>query len=279
MKLLVVTEVFPPTLSASSIVVGKAVKYLLREGWKVSVLTGRRISLEDPFLLQDIGQMEALYEFRHRGYSDYPPLVRLILKNFYGLTPYRGSGLWYRYAREALQKILAQETFDVISGVNALSPAILRLVAEADTPKTLKVVWYIDPWYISSQGFRDVVKGFFWRQIEKALLRSFHLIVFSSESLLKAYQRALPEMADAFFLCLQGFDPEDFSGLTGSQVASPEFRIGYFGSVRPEEIRAITFLMESLALLPPEIRSSVEVYIYGWITSTRRARLQKYFTA
>ncbi|MHA2616215.1 MAG: hypothetical protein V2G37_04980 [bacterium JZ-2024 1] len=280
MKLLVVTEVFPPVLSAPSIVVGKAVKYLLREGWKVSVLTGRRSAMEDPYLLEDTGQVESLYEFRLRGYADYPPLLRPFVKNFYGLTPYRGSGLWYKSARDALRKILAQEPFDVIFGINASSPAIVRLVAEVEAPKTIKAVWYIDPWYISSlHGFRDAVKGFFWRSVEKALLRSFHLVLLNSESLLHAYQKALPEMEDIFSVCLQGFDPEDFSALkSGEVVPPPEFRIGYFGSVRPEEIRAIKILMESLALLPPEIRSYVEVYVQEWITSSRQVHLQKYFS-
>ncbi len=275
MRLLLATPVFPPALSSPSIVVGKAVKYLLREGWQVTVLTGRKSGLDDPALLEDVGKLEALDEFPLTGYSNFSSLLRPLMKNLYGLTPYRESGLWYSSAKSALQKILARNSYDVILGVNASTPALIRLVAEASAPHSLKAVWYIDPWYLSSLvGFRDTVKGFFWRPLEKSLLRCFHLIILNSESLLRAYQRAIPEKAEHCFHYLQGFDPEDYAPFAGREVPpSSEFHIGYFGTVRPEEIRALHSLMRSLYLLPPAVRSRITLYIRGWITPRRRRQL------
>jgi len=261
-------------------VVGKAVKYLLREGWQITVLTGRKPGFsDDPALLKDVGKLEAVYEFRISGYSDFPSLLRPLVKNLYGLSPYRESGLWYSSAKRALQKILAENSYDVILGVNASTPALIRLVAEIPAPHSQKAVWYIDPWYLSSLvGFRDAVKGFFWRPLEKSLLRSFHLILLSSEFLLQAYQRAIPGKVKDCFLYLQGFDPEDFAPFAGQgNTPSTVFRIGYFGTVRPEEIRALRVLMESLSYLPSQVRSSIELYIRAWLTPRRRALLLSHY--
>lgn len=286
-RLLLVTQLFPPALSSPSIVVGKAAKYLLREGWQITVLTGRKPGFEDPALLRDVGKLEDIYEFRLLGYSDFPSLLRPWVKNFSGLSPYRGSGLWYPSAKRALQKILAENSYDVILTVHSPAPALIRLVAEIPAPHSLKAVWYLDPWNISSlASFRDAVKGFFWRPLEKSLLRSFHLILLSSEFLLQEYQRAIPEKAMDCFFYPQGFDPEDFVPFAGQEATpSTVFRIGYFGTLRPSEFRALQVLMESLSYLPPQVRSSIELYIRAWVTPRRRtlllthyARLHRRFT-
>lgn len=278
-RILLVTPTFPPDQNSIAIVVGRFARALADCGWKVSVLSGRRTGVNDEAAGAAADGLQAVHSFDASGYLNYRGILRPIVKTACGLLPYRESLLWMAALRRRLNVILARESFDAVLGVNGSSPAVLAAVARVPAPGIRKACWYIDPWYlVSGLSFRENFKRALWARIENSCLPQFDGLFFHTPELRDAYARIRPDLASRMHVLYNAYDPADLPavGPSAGPTAEKVLRIGYFGTVRPEEARVLLRLFDASSRLPPA-STRLEFYIHGWFDHRARKTLGRWF--
>ncbi|MGH8104356.1 MAG: glycosyltransferase, partial [bacterium] len=243
-RILVVTPTYPPEENSSAFVVGTMAKYFERAGWEVSVLTGREPLPEKPGGAPDDSRV---HSFDAPSIRSYPAVLRPLLRWKFGTSPYRASALWKDNLSRALRELVKRESFEVILGINASTPAVIAAMAELPADAA-RAVWYIDPWYLGVQeSVRDRVRGRFWAEAEARFLRNLDAVLLNSDDLADTFRAAMPDIAERCHPFYCGYDP-DMIGDTSAPTDPGALCVAYYGRVRPEEVRALTLLIRAIAV-------------------------------
>ena len=222
MRLLFVTPYFPPTAGSGVQRGAKFVKYLLRLGWDVRVVT------IDPAVYPDhdegmTGEVEGARVDTVGLTRSLPFVEHEVLRALPAM-------------RRAIDLAVREHRPDVLF---ATTPDFhWRLVASAARRHGIPFALdYPDPWTVLPDGFRvgkppkDLRSRLKWRiapAVERRLLESAAFATFATEPIQREYvlSRYLP--AGKAFVLENGFDPEDFEGV--EPAAHETVRVAHIGS-------------------------------------------------
>lgn len=269
-RILLVAGNFLPGFDSAAVTAGIFAKYLVRNGWEVTVLArqaspGDRLSAPQP-----IPGLHGYHLYTGAGYADYPFAFRWLLKNGAALTPYRQSLLYLKSVRQAVRARVQERSFDLILG--AVGPvAIIPAIAETSCPESRKALWFFDPSTLSSGNpYRSLLQVAFHRGWERKMLARFDFLFFHSPELAETYRRFLPESAHKIEVLYNGFDPEEVTAAPPSEAPGKGFWIGYFGTVGLAEARACSRLADAIRHLPEGPRKNFGFYLRGSFTKVAR---------
>lgn len=222
MRLLFVTSYFPPTAGSGVQRNAKFVKYLMREGWDVRVVT------VDPSVYPD--RDEALAREVEGAQVDTVGLARslpLVEHEVLRALP---------AMRRAIDVAVREHRPDVLL---ATTPDFhWRLVASASRRHGIPFALdYPDPWTVLPDGFRvgkpptklrSKLKWAIAPAVERRLLDRAAFATFATEPIQREYVLARYLPAGKAFVLENGFDPEDFEGI--EPVPHNTVRLAHIGS-------------------------------------------------
>ena len=222
MRLLFVTPYFPPTAGSGVQRGAKFVKYLLRLGWDVSVVT------VDPAVYPDhdealAREVEAATVHAVGLSGSLPFVEHAVLRALPAM-------------RKALDRAVDEHRPDILF---ATTPDFhWRLVAAAARRHRIPFALdYPDPWTVLPDGFRvgraptklrSRLKWAIAPAVERRLLDRAAFATFATEPIQREYVLARYLPAGKAFVLENGFDPEDFEG--AEPAAHDTARIAHIGS-------------------------------------------------
>ncbi len=265
MKLLVVTQYFPPAAGSGVLRGAKFVKYLLREGWEIEVVTIDPAAFpdRDETLLDDVAGAQVFAA----TLSSVPGVRHVVLRALPSMRRLVG------------QRIRRFRPDVVLATAPDLHWAVVA--AAARRRRVPLVLDYPDPWTILPEDFR------LWRPsklrsrlkwtvapwVERRVLARARAATFATEPILDEYARRVPRLMRIGRVMSNGFDPEDFDAGAG---ASPPDRvvvshIGSFGGPRTPlpAAGALRRAVDVLGVSP----ASVELALVGAGAEPYRDRL------
>ena len=222
MRLLFVTPYFPPTAGSGVQRGAKFVKYLLRAGWDVRVVTidPGAYPDEDPELAAEVEDAPVTIA----GRSRMPGVEQTVLRALPGM-------------RTAIGREMRDHRPDVVL---ATTPDYhWTLVAEVALRRRIPFALdYPDPWTVLPEDFRtssgptklkSKAKWATAPQVEQRLLDRAAFATFATELIQREYVLARYLSAKKAHVLENGFDEEDFAGLRSS---APEgvIRVSHVGS-------------------------------------------------
>jgi glycosyltransferase involved in cell wall biosynthesis len=222
MKLLFVTPYFPPTAGSGVPRGAKFVKYLLRMGWKVRVVTIDPVAYPDRD--EELAREVAGVQVDTVELSRLPGVEHTVLRAMPGL-------------RAAISHAMREFRPDVVL---ATTPDYhWTVVAEEATRRRVPFVLdYPDPWTVLPEGFRafgDLPKArsrLKWAmapQIERRLLSAAAFATFATEPIQREYVLARYLGAARAHVLENGFDEEDFE-VAAAKPPSDVIRVSHVGS-------------------------------------------------
>lgn len=276
MRLLVVSYAFPPYNSIGGLRVGKTVKYLLKSGHDVRVLT----ALDQPF--QPTLPVEAPPEnvIYSRSFNVRKPAEVALGKNANAAVENKrpqGGRLsatfkkvlgfplrtfvyfpdanigWLPYAVAAGKSLMANWKPDLIL---ASSPPPTSLLVAYRLSKKFGVPWvadlrdlWVDHQYYKQPGWRKAVET----KLEKRVLSSAAGLVTVSEPLA---ERLRAKYRQPTIVVLNGFDPGDYPAGSGSTDPHAELRVLYTGATYPgkQDVSPLFVALRQLGPLAEKVR-------------------------
>ncbi len=266
MKLLFVTQYFPPAAGSGVLRGAKFVKYLLREGWEIEVVT------IDP--------------------SAYPDRDESMLADVAGArvstaTLARIPGVHHVVLRAlpSIRRLLSQRIRRFRPDVVLATAPDLHWAAVASAARRHRVplvLDYPDPWTILPEDFRlwrptDLRSRLKWAiapGVERRIIARARAATFATEPILDEYARRVPRLMQIGRVMSNGFDPEDFDGVSARPPADRIVvsHIGSFGGPRSPlpAARAVRHAVDALGLAP----GSVELALVGAGAEKSRGALE-----
>lgn len=290
MRLLVVSYAFPPYNSIGGLRVGKTVKYLLKSGHDVRVLT----ALDQPFqptLTVEAPPENVIYS---RSFNVRKPAEVALGKNANAaaenklpqggrLTSTLKKALgfplrtlvyfpdafigWLPYALGAGKRLMAEWKPDLIL---ASSPPPTSLLVAHRLSKRFGIPWvadlrdlWVDHHYYKQPGWRKAVET----RLERKVLSSAAGLVTVSEPLAETLRT---KYGRPTAIVLNGFDPGDYPAEASSTPANEEVRVVYTGVTYPGKQDASP-LFAALRQLGP-LAEKVRIVFFGSYLNTVREK-------
>jgi glycosyltransferase involved in cell wall biosynthesis len=255
-KVLIVTYYWPPGSGAGVQRWLKFSKYLIKKGWEPVILTVDPdfavYSAIDHSLNNEIPANIAVYKTRARDYfrlykkdkSKIPSagfaveeekglvsyITRFIRGNFFIPDPRRG---WNRFAFKKACEII--ETLKIERVITTSPPHSTQLIGLKLKKRYPGIRWIADmrdPWtdiYYYDEFYPTFVSEMIDSAYEKNVLKSADKIFTVGKSLKKVFSTKIPAIEEKTEVISNGYDEEDFSGLTASK---PDvFTISYVGTL------------------------------------------------
>lgn len=255
-KVLILTYYWPPSGGAGVQRWLKFVKYLPESGWMPTVITVdpdyAAYPVSDPSLLDDIPadvrviQTRATNYFRlyskdpsaipSGGFANNPGrkifniLSRFIRGNFFIPDPRRG---WNRYAFREAERLVLNEGFSVV--ITTSPPHSTQLTGLKLKKKYPHIKWIADlrdPWteiYYYNHFYPSVPARTIDRYYERNVLEKCDFLTTVGKSLGRHFASLGAEPADKIKIIPNGFDEDDFSGIT--PVYPERFTITFTGTL------------------------------------------------
>jgi glycosyltransferase involved in cell wall biosynthesis len=290
MRLLVVSYAFPPYNSIGGLRVGKTVKYLLKAGHDVRVLTAEdqpfrpTLPVEAPpenviysrsFNVRKPAEVALGKNANAAAENKLPESGRLTnaLKKALGFPlrtlvyfPDAFIG-WMPYALGAGKRLLADWKPDLIL---ASSPPPTSLLVAHSLSKRFGIPWvaelrdlWVDHHYYNQPGWRQAVET----RLERKVLSSAAGLVTVSEPLAESLRT---KYGRPTAVVLNGFDPGDYPEETAVNSGQEELRIVYTGATYPGKQDASP-LFNALKQLGP-LAEKVRIVFYGSYLNTIREK-------
>ena len=255
-RVLIITYYWPPGSGAGVQRWLKFAKYLPSQGWKPVILTVdpqyAAFPATDNTLLDEISADLEIYKTKARDWfriyrrdktkipsagfaaNDSNSLTGKITKfirgNFFIPDPRRG---WNRYAfREACRLI---EKGDIKHIITTSPPHSTQLIGLALRKKYPSIKWIADlrdPWtdiYYYDQFYHTPLARKIDKSYEKRVLRTADSIITVGKSLKDIFCSRLPGLENKIEVIPNGYDEEDFSGITST--VPDVFTISYIGTL------------------------------------------------
>jgi glycosyltransferase involved in cell wall biosynthesis len=255
-KVLIVTYYWPPGSGAGVQRWLKFSKYLSRQGWEPVILTVDPdfavYSAIDHSLNSEIPSNLPVYKTRARDYfrlykkdkSKIPSagfaideekgftnhITRFIRGNFFIPDPRRG---WNRFAFKKACEII--ETLKIDRLITTSPPHSTQLIGLKLKKRYPGIKWIADlrdPWtdiYYYGKFYPTFISKKIDSAYEKTVLKSADKIITVGKSLKELFSSKIPGIEDKTEVISNGYDEEDFSGLS---VSNPDiFTISYVGTL------------------------------------------------
>jgi glycosyltransferase involved in cell wall biosynthesis len=255
-KVLIVTYYWPPGSGAGVQRWLKFSKYLTKLDWEPVILTVDPdyavYSAIDHSLNNEIQANLTVYKTRARNYfklykkdiSKIPSagfavdeekgfvshITRFIRGNFFIPDPRRG---WNRFAFKKACEII--DTLKIESVITTSPPHSTQLIGRKLKKKRPGIRWIADlrdPWtdiYYYEKFYPTYLSRRIDSSYEKSVLKSADKIITVGKSLKEIFSSKVPGIKEKIVVISNGYDEEDFSGLTASK---PEiFTISYIGTL------------------------------------------------
>ncbi|MBE0596619.1 MAG: glycosyltransferase [Desulfuromonadales bacterium] len=284
-KVLIVVYDFPPEIGGGGVMrTVKFVKYLRESGWQPVVLTvARRDTLmPDPGLLLELGDTPVYRcpdwisrfntggsdgqtggnlagNWRNRFLAGFKELIKG------ALIPDRRAG-WLLPALLLGRRVVKREGIAVIyATAPPQTPLLVGYLLSLFTTRPL-VVDYRDAWggnnlFRSRLGLKNALNG--W--LERRVLGKAALAVATTPALLAL----LRQFTSRTSLIYNGFDPEDFIGLSPRRLDNGKVNLVYLGGF--DGYRTAGPLARALAFLDTDERARLALHVIGPVSSRERA--------
>jgi glycosyltransferase involved in cell wall biosynthesis len=255
-KVLIVTYYWPPGSGAGVQRWLKFSKYLPAFGWEPVILTidpdFAAYPALDQSLATEVPKDLFVYKTRARDYfrlyrrdkSKIPSagfatnegktlssrLIRFIRGNFFIPDPRRG---WNKFAfRKACEIIRNERITHLITTSPPHSTQLIGLKLKRRFPGIRWIADLRDPWtdiYYYEQFYPTLVSKRIDSSYERKVLASADRIIIVGRSLMNLFSQKVPALKEKFEVISNGYDAEDFSGLT---VSKPDkLTISYIGTL------------------------------------------------
>jgi glycosyltransferase involved in cell wall biosynthesis len=264
-KVLIIAYHYPPLGGGGVFRTLKFTKYLPEFGFQPHVLTVKNpiYRTKDPSLIREIPSEAKVYRtfsFEHRILRA-PRLLNLTLKWFY--IPEENTG-WIPFAARQGEKIIKKENIDIIYATAPLNTSLLiGFLLKKKTGKPL-VVDYRDPW--TQNVFVKYPTKFHRRieeKMEKLVLTTADYIIVTTEPMRLKLVEKYPFIREKIETITNGFDPEDFDGLTRKDNKE-KFTITYTGYLYGLRTGKYFFTaLKELLEEKTELRSKIQVLFAG----------------
>jgi glycosyltransferase involved in cell wall biosynthesis len=157
-------------------------------------------------------------------------IIRFIRGNFFIPDPRIG---WNKYAfRKACEIIDKESIKNVITTSPPHSTQLIGLKLKKKYPHIKWIADFRDPWtdiYYYNQFYPTFISKKIDRKFEKKVLMVADKIITVGKSLKDIFAAKLPEISNKIEVITNGFDEDDFNGMTGTK---PEkFTISYIGTL------------------------------------------------
>jgi len=270
-NLIYITEGYPPTPGAASVISQCWVKYLRKLGWKVKVVApfylGGKTECSDP---------EVHWILWKVPFSLPSRISHTLHKNF---SPFGRQYFWLEPAVEKIQEICRKEPCDLL--LASLPPAFYiasRVNQTSHIPYTL-IYW--DTWTVNPGlkvfpfhlRWKKALKNAFVCSLEREILGNAHHIFFHGEQLKNLYLQnfCIPDhKATSIDI---GFDPEVMETPPGiSPAVAPPLTFIYSGSIPSAVSLPIRTLAGVLSELGQHERKNFKFYfrVYGNYSSLKK---------
>ena len=245
-RCLVVTYYFPPIGGAGVQRVTKLIKYLSRDGWKFTVVTAREYGSFQP---EDDSQLAELPEDIKIIFvdSELPLSGKINLKKvpFFNRSSYWKRWLgawiavpdirkkWISIAQKVILNELSKEQYDCIF-VTTPPYSLALLAANLQNLTSKPVILDLrDPWSIHPYKIHPTLVHYYMnRMMEFKIIKNIKFGTSAYAKLLDYYQNHIPGFnTDHWTFIPNGYDGEDFKGLSKIKLENGRFHIGYSGSI------------------------------------------------
>ncbi len=252
-KLLMLVNEFPPSAESGVQRPVKFLKYLVRNGWEVYVVTPAKAVkqvISDPSLEQDIPSAAKIFRTRSWGISEekLPGLkpkidkqglgdgVRKLIKLVNDLIfPFDKQIGWVPFAVWTAVRLIRKHGISNLY-ITAFPFSAFRVGITLKRLFGKKLFWvadYRDAWQFAPILQKQVLPFRFRRicKTDEKVLRTADHIVFTSPFVLDRYRSKYPWLADKSDSITNGYDEDDFTGLQPQSFN--KFTLVYMGKIYP----------------------------------------------
>lgn len=293
-KVLMVAYAFPPVGGAGVQRPAKFAKYLHRLGWDVWVLTASNPSVPvvDESLMKDVPDAVRIYRARTlepsyrakekiavkaNGRGGSKALLRRVVSAC--LIP-DAQVLWWPGLVREFWKVVRQERPDVVF---VTAPPFSSLVAVAAVGRLLRVpvvVDFRDEWVFARANIENAGKGFlprffdFW--LERATVKLCRKFTAATQGYVTSINERHPRAARGKGVAItNGYDPEDFAGITRQRQPDGIFRILYTGTVwKATSLKSFVETLMKAVGERPELKNEIRLRIIGRIVDEEKPSLE-----
>ncbi len=268
--LIYITEGYPPTPGAVSVISDGWVKYLRKEGWKVSVVA--------PIYSDESAQSSdpEVYFISIPRPSSFPSRISyLIQKNF---TPFGRQYLWINPAIKKIQEIHRKYPCNLLLAWSASASHIASQLSPI--LKIPVALFYWDTWTVNPglQNFpfylrwRKSLRNTLARGMERKILATASHIFLHGERLKNLYRQNFQVSSDRVSSVYIGYDPEKIQSLLNVfPRAGPTLTFIYSGSIPSAVSQSIATLSQGLHQMKEEERANFKFHfrVYGQYSSLK----------
>ncbi len=300
-KVLIITYYWPPSGGAGVQRWLKFTKYLPSAGWIPVILTVKPEYAAYPFRDEslygeipvdvEVHRTKALNYFAlynrdqskipHAGFASgdgkglKSAVSRFIRGNFFIPDPRRG---WNRYAyRKACELIKSENITHIITTSPPHSTQLIGLRLKRRFPGLKWIADLRDPWteiYYYDMFRPSLPARMIDRELEKRVLTRADRLITVGHTLASAFAEKADAAEDKTVVLPNGFDEEDFQGLTGSVperftityvgTLSPAYPVrGFIDAVRDLKINDMPVVLRFVGTVPGDIRSQFPADVNG----------------
>lgn len=235
-KVLMIAHQFPPVGGSGVQRTTKFVKYLGNYGWKPFVLTRdiQRLSFRDDSLIKDIPADTKIIRTSPWCLPELPGILSLFGKviAMKMLIP-DGERLWQHFSRKAAVKTITEEKVDVIYTTSfPYSSHLLGVYLKKKFPSTPWIADFRDEW-TNNPNVQDFHHNKFRSNTEKKLeakvLAAADCVITNTPVMAENFINGSDSLRQKFFVIPNGYDEEDFAGLSKAAPNNEKFTITYTG--------------------------------------------------
>ncbi len=283
-NLLVVTYYWLPDGGTGTYRVGKFVKYLLRNNWKITVLTACQDSTPEYFLHPNLKVHSTPGNPKKLGRSNKvnPSIFYAAEENWrarlkvwvrLNLVVPDAKILWYFKALKLGLKLARQEKFTALFSTSP--PPSTAWIARAIAKKT-GLPWtcdFRDPW-TEIYYYETFPQGFLARKLNKwmeaEVLKTAKALVCVNKGFFPAHE----QKGLNFHYISNGYDPEDFKALSNDpSTRNDKFTIRYVGSFKMNQLsQGFKDLIQSI---PESKRATIRFDFVGTVDPLVQAELNR----
>ena len=222
-KILIIAYFTPPCGAVGAVRVTKFIKYLLKLGWDVTIVSVRKdyYSELNNRWLEEINGAKVI---RTKTLSI--PFPGLNEQGFY----------WYPFLQNELNNLLLNESFSVsfwTGGPFYQWPLARKLYQKYGLKYVLD---FRDPWSLHPYRPESILakaRDYVNRKLEERVLKHASFAINVTEQGTSMYKAAYPKYNEKFVTLPNGFDPEDFIEIGSKRISSFDIiYTGKFGSFR-----------------------------------------------
>lgn len=302
-KLFMITYGFPPKGGGGIQRNVKFLKFLQRLGWETAVLTVSETDFYvfDETMLEELGDTEVIRagsvdplslsakakkwiartrkggaagkktekQAKPTAESAWYVSVYRVVRDWC-LVPDAYSG-WIPFALLTGRKAIKRNRPDVIfcsfpSASNAIVAYYLSKWFRIPLCIDYRDAWQDDP-YVK---YPSRLHKWYHAKWERRLMSNAAFATVYGEPLKKVFEKRYPQLKGKVHVITNGFDPEDFEGLSPRYGGSEKRRLIYSGAVFVDRRETFTVFTEAVKKLPLEVREKLEVVFvgvaHGWAT-------------